>query len=148
MPSGAPYLFNDIIPVHRLLREKSRVLEVHGLYVEGQFPVSHLPALRQGSLVPLSSAGGGSLVSGRRAFPGGIIPGRVPNGLGVRAHEGIFAPPLQLFAARAVYKLKIPPFISDPHSFSPNINKISMYYITVYLHRQSRLTIISSTFDK
>ena len=48
-PNGPPRradLLHNIIPVGRLLREDTGVLEIHRLDVEGQRPVLNLPALR------------------------------------------------------------------------------------------------------
>ena len=66
------------------------------------------------------SIGYGFAVAGGGLAPEGVVSGRLPDGLGVGTNENLISPALQFFAFRAVYKLKILPFICNPHNNSPN----------------------------
>ena len=110
-------LFARPVPIHGLLGEEPRVLEVHGLHVEGEIFILHVPALGQAALVPLPAAGFAAGVPPGGALPAWVVPRRLPDGLRVRAHEGIVPPALQLLAARAVDQLIILPVRRNPHSF-------------------------------
>ena len=108
-------LVHDKIPVHRLLREQARMLEVHGLDLEGQILIMHLPAFRQRLFLPVSAAGLTAEIPGVGPFPLRQTPGRFPDGLWVRTHQILLVPALQLFTAAAVQQLIILPLIRDPH---------------------------------
>ena len=129
------------VPVHRLLGKESRVLEVHGLALERQVAVTHLPLLGQLFLVPMSAAGGRAVVASLRVFPAAVRVRRLPDGLRVGTHEDLPPPALQLFAAAAVEQLVILPLVRDPHRLyllrrrtAPHIK--SMYY-TIIAHGSS-----------
>ena len=108
-PPGVPDLLHGEIPVHRLFRKQARVLEVHGLHLEGQVPVADLPALRQGLLLPVAAAGLAAEIPGVGPLPGGVLPGAVPDGLGVRPHQVLLSPALQLLSPAAVQQLIVLP---------------------------------------
>ena len=110
-PAGGADFLHGKVPVAGLLREQTRVLEVHGLDVEGQLSIAHLPVGGQAALVPAAAAGLAAAVAGVPVVPMDVAPGRVPYGLGVRPHQVKLAPALQLLPLGAVDQFKILPFI-------------------------------------
>ena len=116
--AGRADLRHGVVPVGGLLWEDARVLEVHGLDAESQLPITNVPALRESTFIPAAAAGMAAAVAPVGRAPARVGARRVPDGLGVRAHKGILAPALELFAARTVEHLKILPRIRNPHSCS------------------------------
>ena len=107
------------IPVGGLLREKAGVLEVHGFDLKGEVPISDLPLLGHILLFPLAASGGGTGISGVGTAPQRVLPGSVPDGLGIGPHQDAVAPSLQLFPSAAVDELIVAPFIREPHTSGP-----------------------------
>ena len=106
------------------------MLEVHGLHLKGQVFVPDFPALRQGLFLPVAAAGGGAQIPSPRLPPGGMFPGRLPNGLGVRANQHLAVPSLQPLPTAAVQQLIILPMVRNPHGRRPPCfsNRKSSYY--------------------
>ena len=120
-PAGVPDLLHGEVPVHRLLRENSRVLEIHRLHVEGQGAVAHLPPLRQALFGPLAAAGAAAGVAAVIGFPAPVLSGCVPDHLGIRPHQGIAAPALQFLSAGGVDHLIVLPLVCNPHRQTPSL---------------------------
>ena len=96
---GIGNLLTDKIPVRRLLRKHTGMLEIHGLDVKGQvIPIFDLPAFRQMVVCPVAAAGVGADISGVKLPPLGGSAGRIPDYLRVRAHQNIVAPAFQTLA--------------------------------------------------
>ena len=106
------------IPVHRLLGEQTRVLEVHGLDLEGQFLIVDRPALREGILLPVTAARLRTAVAGVGLAPQGA-PLHLPNGLRVGAHQDLVVPALQFLTAAAGEQFIIFPAVRNPHISIP-----------------------------
>ena len=114
-PTGGADLPHRPVPVRGLFGEEPGVLEVHGLDVEGQFAVAYLPVLRKVPFVPAAAARLAAAIARVAVVPMGVAARGVPYRLRVGAHEVIAPPALQLLSLGTVYKLKILPFICDPH---------------------------------
>ena len=94
------------VPVHRLLREQTGMLEAEGLQMEGQRisltggfllkrqGVMDRPFIRQMEELPFSAALGTSVVMTVLLLPALMIVGRLPDDLGIRTHQNIISPTL------------------------------------------------------
>ena len=94
------------VPVHRLLREQTGMLEAEGLQMEGQRirltggfllkrqGVMDRPLVRQPEELPFSAALGTSVVMTVLLLPALMIVGRLPDDLGIRTHQNIISPTL------------------------------------------------------
>ena len=80
-------------------------------------PVSvlNLFAYTGAASVACAAAGIGAEVSSVGLPPAGVVPGGVPDGLGVRPHQQLLPPPLQLLSAAAVQQLIVLPSVRNPH---------------------------------
>ena len=135
---GAPRIFDLLarkVPVHGLLGEEARVLEVHGLDLKRKVPVFHLPGFGQPVLVPVSAAGGRAVVAALRAAPAAVRVRRLPYRLRVRPHQDLLSPALQLFSAAAVQQFVIFPSVRDPHIVSPSPQGIVVHNNRVIILR-------------
>ena len=134
-PGGADALLSEI-PVHRLLGKKAGVLEVHGLDLEGQILVPDLPLSREPPLFPAAAAGAGAEVTPVGTLPAAMGPGRIPDSLGVRAHQELVPPAFQLFPPAAVQQFIVLPPIGNPHGLSlPGfllMQKITLLYTSYW----------------
>ena len=120
-PSRLLDLLAGKVPVDRLFGEKPRVLEVHGLDLECEVLILHLPRFGQLVLVPMTAAGGRAVVAALCALPAAVLVGRVPDRLRVGAHQYLLIPPLQLFAVAAVEQFIVFPSVRDPHGQSSRV---------------------------
>ena len=94
------------VPVHRLLREQTGMLEAEGLQMEGQRirltggfllkrqGVMDRPLVRQPEELPFSAALRTSVVMTVFLLPALMIVGRLPDDLGIRTDENIISPTL------------------------------------------------------
>ena len=94
------------VPIHRLLREQTGMLEAEGLQMEGQRisltggfllkwqGVMDRPFIRQMEELPFSAALGTSVVMTVFLLPALMIVGRLPDDLGIRTHQNIISPTL------------------------------------------------------
>ena len=109
----------DKVPVGRLLREYTRVLEIHGLDIEGQLTIVNLPALGQAVVRPVPAARGRAGIARVKLTPAAVILGGEPDDLRVGTHEEIFSPAFELFPVGGVEHLIILPLIGFPHRSDP-----------------------------
>ena len=118
------------------------MLEVHGLHLEGQLAVVDLPALRQGLFLPVSAAGLAPQIPGVSPLPGGVLMGRLPDGLGVRAHQELLVPAFQLLSPAAIQKFIVLPLVRDPHRCFLRVHSKSCYYTAKASHSSIRFAVL------
>ena len=114
-PAGISDQSGKPIPVYRLFREKTGVLEAHRAQQKTQFSVRYLPLLRQFIFDPTAAAGYGASVYAIRMLPRGMHGGTLPDDLRIRTDQDIIPPPFQTFAVRGVQQFIFFPLISNPH---------------------------------
>ena len=109
------------VPVGRLLREQSGMLERKRLELESQadprhlIPVTDRPLLRQVEKFPFPAAPGRSVIVSVGMFPSPVPLRRIPDHLGIRPDQQITSPSLQLFPAGRIQKFIILPVVSQIH---------------------------------
>ena len=107
------------VPVDRLLREKSGVLEAERLQHEMTLltvsGVGDHPFLGKGEEFPVSATAFAAVIMSVRTIPVMSLPGR-PDYLRVGTDQTIFAPALQLLSAGGVQYFIIFPLIGKPHN--------------------------------
>ena len=113
--AGMADLLHGEVPVGGLFGEQPRVLEVHGLDLEGQLLIADGPALRQFLLIPVAAAGRRAAVAGVGRAPTAVAALTLPDGLRIGTHQYLLTPALQLLAAAAIQQLIILPTICYPH---------------------------------
>ena len=114
------------VPVHCLLRKDAGVLEGKGLQVKmnlsfgfaGKNVIRDAPLFGKIEEFPLSASLLGTVIVGVGALPARQAPLCVPDHLGVRPHQLIGAPALQLFSGGGVQHLIVFPSVCDPHVFT------------------------------
>ena len=62
-------LLGKPVPVRRLLRKQTGMLEVEGLQVKSQVPIVNAPLLRKIEKLPLAAASGAAVIVGIGLFP-------------------------------------------------------------------------------
>ena len=112
------------VPVRRLLRKKSRVLERERLQMKRQrfFDGSRVlngPLLRQIEEFPLSAAFAAAVIMCVRMLPRLSVT-RLPDDLRVRPDQHILSPALELLAVRGVHHFIFLPSIGKIHFYPPS----------------------------
>ena len=97
--AGVFDFIGEPVPVHRLLREKSRMFEAERFQVEAEIFISDLPLFGKIEKLPLSAALTASVIMAVHFPPARKVLRRIPDDLGVRPHQEIISPALQFFPA-------------------------------------------------
>ncbi len=90
--NGILYNRRKPVPVRRLFRKQTGVLETERFKVEGQFFVPDTPFIRQVEKFPFAAAPGASVIMSVPFFPAGMFLWRIPDDLRVGPDEQVVPP--------------------------------------------------------